>query len=311
MTGAQASWLASTLRRHNREGCAPVGAKKQMPRKKTRKKSTRSDSGEEGARATRPFWSGTLTFGLVSVPVELYPGSRTNRAPLRMLGPEGEPLARRYYSQKSGRDLDNEDLVRGYEFDQDRYVTVTDEELEKLAPEQSRDIDLRKFVELESIPPLYFDRSYFLVPGEGSEKAYKLLEGTMEKEGLAGIATFVMRGKEYLVAIFPEEGIMRAETMRFADEIRSPKDIGLPEKKKVPAATVKKFEKIIEKHSGKQLSLKDLKDEQTEKLLKLVEKKRKQHKDVVEVEVPERDEGKVVDLMAALKKSLARKRKAA
>lgn len=282
-----------------------------MARKKTRKKARRSESGEESARAARPFWSGTLTFGLVSVPVELYPGSRANRAPLRMLSPEGEPLARRYYSQKSGRDLEAEDLVRGYEFDKDRYVPVTDEELEKLAPEQSRDIDLRKFVELESIPPLYFDRSYFLAPGEGSEKAYKLLVGTMDKEGLAGIATFVMRGKEYLVAIFPEEGIMRAETMRFADEIRSPKEIGLPEKKKVPAAAVKKFEKIIEKHSARQLSLRDLKDEKTEKLLKLVEKKRKQHKDVVKVEVPERDEGKVVDLMEALKKSLAGKRKAA
>jgi DNA end-binding protein Ku len=281
-----------------------------MARKKSSKRS-RSDNGDGKARGARPFWSGTLTFGLVSVPVDLYPGNRTNRAPLRMLSPEGEPLSRRYFSQKTGRDLDDEDMVRGYEIDKDRYVIVTDEELERLAPEQSRDIDLRRFVPLEDIPPLYFDRSYFLAPSEGSEKAYKLLAGTMEKDELAGVATFVMRGKEYLVAIFPEDGILRAETMRFADEIRSPKQIGLPEKKKLPAATVKKFEKLIEKHSHKQLSLKELKDEQTEKLLKLVEKKRKQHKDVVEVEVPEREEGKVVDLMEALKKSLAGKRKAA
>jgi len=228
-----------------------------------------------------------------------------------MLGPEGEPLARRYYSQKSGHDLDQEEMVRGYEIDKKKYVIVTDEELERLAPEQSRDIDLRRFVDLESIPPLYFDRSYFLVPAEGSEKAYKLLSETMEKSGLAGIATFVMRGKEYLVAIFPENGILRAETMRFADELRSPKDIDLPEKKKLPAAAVKKFEKIIAKNSDRHLSLKDLKDEKTAQLLKLVEKKRKQHKDVVEVEEPERDEGKVVDLMEVLKKSLARKRKTA
>ena len=133
----------------------------------------------------------------------------------------------------------------------------------------------------------------------------------MEKSKLAGIATFVMRGKEYLVAIFPENGILRAETMRFADEIRSPKDIDLPEKKKVPAATVKKFERIIARHSDKHFALKDLKDEKTEQLLKLVEKKRKQHKDIVEVEAPARDEGKVVDLLAALKKRLASKRKAA
>ncbi len=285
-----------------------------MPRKKSSKRSrSKREHGDDNARAPRPFWSGTITFGLVSVPVDLYSGNRTNRAPLRMLGPNGEPLSRRYYSQKTSRDLEDDEMIRGYEIDKDKYVVVTDEELERLAPESSRDIDLRRFVDLQSIPPLYFDRSYFLAPAEGSEKAYKLLSATIEKEGLAGLATFVMRGKEYLVAIFPENGILRAETMRFQDEIRSPKEIDLPEKKKVPAATVKKFEKLISKHSDKHLSLKELKDEKTEQLLKLVEKKRKQHKDVVEVEVhePDRDEGKVVDLMEALKKSLAKKRRAA
>jgi len=281
-----------------------------MPRKKATKRS-RSEDADGQARGTRPFWSGTLTFGLVSVPVELYPGNRTNRVPLRMLSPEGEPLSRRYYSQETERDLEDDQMVRGYEIEKDKYVIVTDEELERLAPEQSRDIDLRRFVSLAEIPPLHFDRSYFLAPAAGSEKAYKLLAETMAKSKLAGIATFVMRGKEYLVAIFPENGILRAETMRFADEIRSAAEVGLPEKKKLPAATVKKFERLIAKHSHKQLSLKEFKDEQAEKLLKLVERKRKQHKDVVQVEVPERQEGKVIDLMAALKKSLAGKLKAA
>ena len=281
-----------------------------MPGRKTTKKRQSADD-ESQARSARPFWSGTLTFGLVSVPVDLYPGTRTNRAPLRMLGPKGEPLSRRYFSQKTEKDLEDDEMIRGYEFDKDKYVPVTDEELERLAPESSRDIDLRRFVDLQSIPPVYFDRSYFLVPSEGSEKAYRLLSATMEKEALAGIATFVMRGKEYLVTIFPENGIMRAETMRFPDEMRSVKEIDLPEKKKVPPATVKKFENFIAKHSDKRLSLKELKDEKTAQLLKLVEKKRKQHKDVVEVEETERDEGKVVDLMEVLKKSLARKRKAA
>jgi DNA end-binding protein Ku len=282
-----------------------------MARKKATKKRRNGADDDSQARSARPFWSGTLTFGLVSVPIDLYPGTRTNRAPLRMLGPKGEPLSRRYFSQKTEKDLEDDEMIRGYEFDKDKYVPVTDEELERLAPESSRDIDLRRFVDLQSIPPLYFDRSYFLVPSEGSEKAYRLLSATMEKEALAGIATFVMRGKEYLVTIFPENGIMRAETMRFPDQIRSVKEIDLPIKKKVPAATVKKFENFITKHSDKQLSLKELKDEKTAQLLKLVEKKRKQHKDVVEVEEPERDEGKVIDLMEVLKKSLAGKRKAA
>src|SRR5438105_5014307 len=152
-----------------------------MARKKATKRS-RSKEDNGNARTARPFWSGTLTFGLVSVPVDLYPGNRTNRAPLRMLGPKGEPLSRRYYSQKTGRDLDDDEMIRGYEIDKDKYVVVTDEELERLAPESSRDIDLRRFVDLQSIPPLYFDRSYFLAPSEGSEKAYKLLSETMARE---------------------------------------------------------------------------------------------------------------------------------
>ena len=278
-----------------------------MPaRKRTKKKS--EDSEQRGAR---PFWSGTLTFGLVSVPVDLYPGNRTNRAPLRMLGPEHEPLARRYYSEKTGHDLDADDMVRGYEIAKDKYVVVTDEELERLAPEQSRDIDLRRFVDLESIPPIYFDRSYFLVPAQGSEKAYRLLVDTMKESDLAGIATFVMRGKEYLVAIFPENGILRAETMRFPDELRSPKEVGLPEPKNLPAATVKKFERLITKHSVRALPLGELKDEKTDRLLKLIEQKRARHQDVVKVAESDRDKGKVVDIMEALRKSLARKRKAA
>ena len=277
-----------------------------MPRSSRRTKATE----EEEQRGARPFWSGTLTFGLVSVPVDLYPGNRSNRTPLRMLGPEGTPLSRHYFSQKTGKDLDADDMIRGFEIDKDKFVIVTDEELERLAPDKSRDIDLRSFVPLEDIPPIYFDRSYFLVPSSGSEKAYRLLAETMEKDQLAGIATFVMRGKEYLVAIFAENAILRAETMRFADELRTPKDVGLPERKNVPAASVKKFETIIKKHSGK-FSLSTLKDERAEKLRKLVAKKRASKKNVVRVEVPERDEAKVVDLLEVLKKSLAGKKKAA
>ena len=224
-----------------------------------------------------------------------------------MLGPEGEPLSRRYYSQKTEKDLDADELVRGYETDKGKYVVVTDEELERLEPEKSRDIDLKRFVPAESIPPLYFERGYFLAPAAGSQKAYKLLAETMEKSGLAGIATFVMRGKEYLVAIFPDHGLLRAETMRFPDELRSPEDIGLPKKKKTSPASVKKFEKLISSRSKKTFSPSKLNDEQTEQLLKLVKKKQSKASNVVEVESQEAEAPKVIDLVEVLKKSLAGK----
>jgi DNA end-binding protein Ku len=249
-----------------------------------------------------------LTFGLVSVPVSLFPATRGARASLRMLGPDGQPLSRHYYAEKSGKDLDSDEVIRGFEVDKNKFVTITDEELERLEPEKTRDINLTQFVPADSIPPLYFERGYFLTPAAGSQKAYKLLAATMDKNELAGIATFVMRGKEYLVAIFSEKGILRAETMRFADEVRSAGDVGLPKKKAVPAATVKKFERLISSKSKKQFTPTKLADKQTDDLLKLVKKKEKQRGNVVRVE-PEADtDSKVIDLVQVLKKSLAGKK---
>ena len=229
--------------------------------------------------------------------------------PLRMLSPDGIPLKRRYYSQDSGRDLDDDKMIRGYEFAKGEYVVVTDEELERLAPHKSRDIDMRRFVDKEAIPPLYFERGYYLTPGGETEKAYRLLARTMEDSERVGIGTFVMRGKEYLVAITAENGILRAQTLRFADEVRSPGDIGLPKKKKGRKAAVTKFEKLIAKHSEKQLSPRAMKDEQTERILKLVKSKQSRGKDIVESDETSDDGGgNVVDIMDVLKKSLAHRR---
>ena len=270
----------------------------------------KTEEPEEENAGARPFWSGTLTFGLVSVPVNLFPAARSNRASLRMLGPDGQPLARRYYAEKTGKDLDPDEVVRGYQVAKDKYVVVTDEELERLQPEKTRDIDLKQFVPADSIPPLYFERGYFLTPAAGSQKAYKLLSETMNQSGLAGVATFVMRGKEYLVAIFSDNGILRAETMRFADELRSPSDIGLPKKKDVPKATVSKFEKLIKSKAKKKFSpAKELADKQTDELLKLVKKKEKKRSNVVEVDTEGGTDQKVIDLVQVLKKSLAGKAK--
>jgi DNA end-binding protein Ku len=234
----------------------------------------------------------------------LFPAARSNRTSLRMLGPDGQPLSRKYYAEKTGKDLDADDVVRGYELDSGKFVIVTDEELERLAPEKTRDINLQQFVPADSIPPTHFERGYFLVPSAGAQKAYKLLAGTMEKSELTGIATFVMRGKEYLVAIFSDDGILRAETMRFADELRSPKDVGLPKKKEPAKATVTKFEKFIANKSKKRFSAAKLSDKQADSLLKLVKRKQNKRANVVRVE-EEASDHKVIDLVQVLKKSLS------
>ena len=138
-----------------------------------------------------------------------------------MLDQDGTPLARRWFSQ-DGTWLDDDDIVRGFEVDDDKYVVVTDEELEALEPRKSRDIDLRRFVPREAVDPRYFEHGYLLAPASDSTKAYRLLAAVMEETDRAGIATFVMRDKEYLVAILSENGVLHAVTLRFADELRSP-----------------------------------------------------------------------------------------
>jgi DNA end-binding protein Ku len=253
----------------------------------------------------RSFWSGTLTFGLVSVPVALYPANRPQRVSLRMLAPDGTPLRREYFDPKTHRKVTNDSLVRGFELDEGEFVTVTEEELESVEPEKTRDIDLRLFVPREQVDPLYFDRAYYLTPAGESTKAYKLLAETMEQTGRAGIATFVMRDKEYLIAILAENGIMRAETLRFADEVRSVDDIGLPDPVKVKPAARKKMESAMTKLARKTFDPKDLVDRTTERLLELIESKRAAGEDVVESSVSEETPDDIIDLMDVLKRSLS------
>jgi DNA end-binding protein Ku len=285
--------------------------KENVPRKGSTKsrafsKGSSLDNDEERG-GVRPFWSGTITFGLVSVPVNLFPANQSTKTALRMIGPEGEPLARKYYTEKTGRDLDADEMVRGYEIDKGKFVTVTDEELERLAPDKTRDIDLKLFVKEDAIPPVYFERGYFLTPAGNSEKAYRLLAEAMKERGDVGVATFVMRGKERPVAIFSDNGILRAETMRFPDEVRSAKGIGLPEQKKAPVASVRKFETLIKKKTKRTFS--PDKDDETERLLKLVKKKQNKASNVVQIkDYQRREDGEAVDLIQVLKKSLAGKK---
>jgi DNA end-binding protein Ku len=262
--------------------------------------------GDGSAPAVRPFWSGTLTFGLVSVPVDLYSAVRSRRPALRMLDDKGAPLERRYYDPATGRNVPWEKIVRGFELENE-FVVVEEEELETLAPEKSRDIDLRRFVPADQLDPIYFLRSYFLAPGGESTKAYRLLAATMEKTGRAGIATFVMRDTEYLTAIIAERGILRAEVLRFEDEVRTPEDLGLSKPRKASAAEKNRMVKAIRAGTEDELDESELEDAWTERLEKLVMRKRKKGEDVVKAPAEEVEpaEVKVIDLLEVLKKSMA------
>ncbi|HET7306391.1 MAG TPA: Ku protein [Gammaproteobacteria bacterium] len=292
-----------------------------MPRKHHHR-----EAAESRRPGLRPFWSGIIAFGLVSLPVSLYVATRSNKVSLRMVDADGEPLARRYFCPNEERPLEADEIVRGYEVEKDQFVVVGNDELDAIAPPKSQEIDLRRFVPAGDIDPMYFERAYFLAPDKGATKPYRLLAKSMEDTGRAGIATCVIRGKEYLIAILSSHGILRAEILRFADELRTPDDIGLPELAKPDAAAVKKIEKAIKAGSRKTLDIDKMADAHAQRLLKRVDEKLKAGEDVIhepayaEVEDDEAQEGtEPVDLMAVLKASLeqggdgarASKRKAA
>jgi DNA end-binding protein Ku len=258
---------------------------------------------------SQAIWSGVITFGLVSVPVGLLPAQRSSRISLRMLAPDGTPLRRRYYCSKDDRPVSAEEIVRGYEIEKDHYVIVTDDELEALAPQKSKEIDLRRFVPLAQIDPAFFDRAYFLMPLGDTIKPYRLLAAAMEASGRAGIATFVMHGKEYLVAILSENGILRAETLRFADEIRSPADIGLGEPVGPTQDALKTMTAEIRAAVKSELDTQTLNDPKARQLSRLIEEKRQKGAGVISAASPagEPQEGKVIDLMEILKRSVGLK----
>jgi DNA end-binding protein Ku len=261
----------------------------------------------EAAQGPRAFWSGTLTFGLVSVPVDLFPAVRARRTALRMLGPDDQPLVRRYFCSADGQALSSDDIVRGYENDDGSFTIVADEELDALAPRKSRDIDLRRFVARDEIPRQLLERPYVLAPAGESTKAYHLLAATMEKAGRAGIATFVMRGKEYLAAIFAEGGTLRAVTMRFNSELRTPDDVGLPPVTRAPAERRQEMERALAELTADELDLTLLEDQYAGALLELAEAKRDAERDVVEIEEAPPDEEEsadVIDIMAVLKERM-------
>lgn len=266
----------------------------------------RSEAADASAqRRPRPFWSGTIAFGLVSLPVDLYSANRASRASLRMVASDGTPLERRYVSA-SDESLEAAQIVRGRDLGDDGFVVVEDDELEALAPEQSHEIDLTQFVDAAEIDPTFFGRSYFLAPTRGGRRAYRLLAQTMEEAGKAGVATFVMRGKAYLVAILAEGGILRAETLRFHDEVRSPEAVGLPALADPDAKRVASIGRAIDGLARESLDRSSLRDVASQRLLDAVEAKRKEGADVVALPEPLPEAVRdAVDVMALLKRSLA------
>lgn len=258
----------------------------------------------------RAMWSGSISFGLVNIPVKLFVAVREQNIHFHMLHDDDNArLQRKLVSSTTGKEVKNENIVRGYEVGSDEYVIVSDRELESLSPKASRTIEIHDFVKQDEIDPLYYDRPYYLAPGEHAAKSYRLLVAAMTKSKRVAIAKFVMRQKEYLAALRPIDGVISLTTMHFADEVLAAKEVeGISHDVKVDDREVKMAQHLIDQLSA---SFKPEKyhDEYRDRVMELIEKKTKGEKIVTQPAVAERP-NRVVNLMAALEQSLAEAKKA-
>ncbi len=252
------------------------------------------------------MWSGSISFGLVNIPVKLYTAVSRKSVRFNQIDrTTGSRIRYKKVSGESGDEVANDDIVKGYELPSGEYVTVTDDELAQLDPRASRTIDIEEFVDLADIDPVFYDSAYLLAPDQATVKPYALLAKAMEESGKVGIARVVMRTKQYLCAVRPSEGHLVMSTMVYADEVNDPAQI--PELAQV--ADVEVSDKELQMAEQLIASLSDTfdpakyADTYREQVLELVERKAAGEEDVVAL--PEPQEDKVVDLMAALEASVA------
>ena len=259
---------------------------------------------------SRPTWTGSISFGLVNVPVKAFTAVRDHDVHFHQLDKKsGSRIRYRKVSEKTGREVDSDDIVLGFELRNGRYVTFDDEEMDALRPASTREIEVTDFVALEEIDPIYYERTYWLAPdGDAAKKSYQLLLAAMEQEERVAVGTVVMREKQYLVAVRPLDGVLAMSTMRFADEVVPRSEIdALPRRSAPDPKALRMATQLIDGLSG-EWNPKRYHDTFTEELRIRIARK-DSGKQVVES--TEKPKAQVLDLMAALEASVdaAKKRR--
>jgi len=260
----------------------------------------------------RAIWNGSISFGLVSIPVKLYSAVSRKTVRFNQLDSRtGARVKQKRVSAADGEEVPYEQIVKGYELPSGEYVTVTDAEMAALDPEAVRTIDIAEFVDLADIDPVFYDAAYHLVPDQMTAKPYKLLANAMEEAGKVGICRFVMRSKQYLAAVRPKDGRLMLSTMVYADEVVDAGEIGgfdVLDDIEIDEREQQMAEQLIatldaefepDRHS----------DTYREAVLELIERKAN-GEDASVVAAPEESSDTVIDLMAALEASVASAKKA-
>jgi DNA end-binding protein Ku len=255
----------------------------------------------------RAIWSGSISFGLLNVPVKLYSAVSKQTIRFRELREkDGSRVKHKRVAEEDGEEVPYDDIVKGYEITPDQYVIITRDELDEIDPKKTRAVEIKDFVDLDDIDPIYFEHPYYLGPDKGAEKAYALLAKAMRDERKVAIARFVLRNKEHLAAIRPMDGVLTLTTMRFADEVVAADQLDgveVADGRKIEKRELEMAKELIDSLSG-EFDAQKYRDEYREELLALIERKAQGEK-VVTQPSEEPKPTKAPDLMAALEESLA------
>jgi DNA end-binding protein Ku len=266
----------------------------------------------------RALWKGAISFGLVHVPVSLYPAARSEGISFDMIDKRDfSPVGYKRYNKRTGEEIGRENIVKGYEYEKGEYVVVTDEDFKQANVEATQTVDIVSFVDAAAVAPYYYDTPYYLEPGKRGEKGYTLLREVLRKTGRVGIANVVIRSKQHLAAIIPLERMLLMNTLRFSNEIRPMSDLNLPEAGKdgLSDKEIAMAERLVDDMTEK-WNPEQYKDTYTNDLLAQIEKKIKSG-ETHALTPPSEESGEprrgaeVIDLVSLLRKSLDKKGKGA
>jgi DNA end-binding protein Ku len=253
----------------------------------------------------RAIWKGSISFGLVNIPIALYPATRREELKFRLLRKSDlSPVNYKRVAEKDGREVPWDQIVKGYEYEKGKYVVLKDEDFERVDLEATQTVDIQDFVDQEEIDPIFFYKPYYLEPQKGGDKAYVLLRDALKDSGKVGVAKVVIKTREYLAGVKPEDGVLVLELMHFADELADAGKLHIPKKIEVGKREMNMAKSLVDSMSSK-WNPEKYKDDYREALMEVIEEKVEAGgKEIEEKPKKAPKPTKVIDLVSVLQKSL-------
>jgi len=253
----------------------------------------------------RAIWKGSISFGLVNIPIALYPATRREEFKFRLLRKTDlSPVNYKRVAEKDGKEVPWDQIVKGYEYEKGKYVVLKDEDFQRVDVEATQTVDIQDFVELDEIDPIFFYKPYYLEPQKGGDKAYALLRDALKDSKKVGVAKVVIKTREYLAGVKPEDGALVLELMHFADELADTSKLHIPKKVEIGKREMTMAKSLIDSMSSK-WNPEKYKDDYREALMEVIEEKVESGgKEIEEKPKKAPKPTKVIDLVSVLKKSL-------